>query len=274
MSEDFRPWLDRWSLTPDGEAFASLGGKLMPVIHRGAPAMLKLSQAPEEVAGGVLMEWWGGQGAALVLARDGEALLMERAMGVGDLAEMARGGHDDEACRILCAAAAGLHGARSTPPPASLVPLESWFRALWPAAEAHGGLFLKSAAVARGLLAEPREVGVLHGDLHHGNVLDFGPRGWLAIDPKGLIGDRGYDHANMLCNPDAATAAAQGVLARRVEVVSVAAQIEPIRLLNWLLAYLGLSAAWSLADGPGDAARTLEIAAMAARELEGTSGLR
>jgi streptomycin 6-kinase len=51
------------------------------------------------------------------------------------------------------------------------------------------------------LLAEPREVGVLHGDLHHGNVLDFGVRGWLAIDPKGLLGERGFDFANIFTNP-------------------------------------------------------------------------
>lgn len=274
MSDPFRPWLHRWNLTPDGEAFASIAGRLMPVIHQGAPAMLKLSQAPEEVAGGVLMEWWGGQGAARVLARDGEALLMERAMGPGLLAQMARDGRDDDACRILCAAGAGLHATRATPPPASLVPLEPWFRALWPAAEIHGGVLLKSAAAARGLLAQPREVGVLHGDLHHGNVLDFGPRGWLAIDPKGLIGDRGYDHANMLCNPDADTATAPGVMARRVGVVSEAARIAPVRLLSWFLAYLGLSAAWSLGDGPGDARRTLEIAQMAAQQLEACSGLR
>jgi len=32
--------------------------------------------------------------------------------------------------------------------------------------------------------AAPREVGVLYGDLHHGNVLNFDAHGWLAIDPK------------------------------------------------------------------------------------------
>jgi aminoglycoside/hydroxyurea antibiotic resistance kinase len=42
---------------------------------------------------------------------------------------------------------------------------------------------------------------VLHGDLHHGNVLDFGLRGWLAIDPKGLLGERGFDFANIFTNP-------------------------------------------------------------------------
>jgi streptomycin 6-kinase len=40
------------------------------------------------------------------------------------------------------------------------------------------------------LLTTQREKVVLHGDMHHGNVLNFGSRGWLAIDPKGLIGER------------------------------------------------------------------------------------
>jgi streptomycin 6-kinase len=176
----FGPWLSRWGLTPDGAAFSSLAGRLLPVRQAGAAAILKLSHASEEIAGGALMEWWGGDGAAQVLAREGEALLLERAMGAGSLAQMARGGEDDEATRILCAAGERLHAARAAPPPATLVPLQIWFRQLWPAAEAHGGLYVKSATAARALLDEPREVSVVHGDLHHGNVLDFGLRGWLG----------------------------------------------------------------------------------------------
>ncbi len=58
---------------------------------------------------------------------------------------------------------------------------------------------------ARSLLAAQREVGALHGDIHHGNILDFGPeRGWLAIDPNRLCGDRAFDYANLFCNPDIA----------------------------------------------------------------------
>jgi streptomycin 6-kinase len=40
----------------------------------------------------------------------------------------------------------------------------------------------------------------LHGDLHHENIM-FGPRGWLAIDPKGVLGDPGFDAANLFYNP-------------------------------------------------------------------------
>ena len=67
-------------------------------------------------------------------------------------------------------------------------------------AQAELPILARCADVARRLLAEPREVTVLHGDLHHDNVL-HGSRGWLAIDPKGLIGERTYEVANLLGNP-------------------------------------------------------------------------
>lgn len=262
-----QPWLDRWDLVPDGEPFTAphTGSRLLFVRARGAPAILKVTASAEEIAGGALMAWWDGQGAAAVMAREGGALLLERATGTSDLARMAREGRDDEAGAILCAAAAALHARRPGEPPATLVPLERWFRDLWPAAESHGGVMAKAAATARRLLDQPREVGVLHGDLHHGNVLDFGERGWLAIDPKGLVGDRGYDHANMLCNPNVETALA--AFDRRVAVTAAGAGLEPVRLLSWMLAYCGLSAAWSMADGPGDAAATLRLADRAAGAL-------
>ncbi|HWF78795.1 MAG TPA: aminoglycoside phosphotransferase family protein [Caulobacteraceae bacterium] len=262
----FATWLTRWDLTLDGPPFKSLSGHLLPVRQAGAAAILKISHSAEEIRGGALMEWWGGDGAARVLAREGDALLLERATGARSLTEMARGGEDDEATRILCAAGDRLHAARPAPPPSTLVPLETWFRQLWPTAEAHGGLYAKSAAAARALLAEPQAVSVVHGDLHHGNVLDFGPRGWLAIDPKGLLGERSYDYPHIIMNPDVETATAPGRLARRVAIISEAARIDPRRLLQWTLAYAGLSASWTLGDGD-DPWRALAIGEIAAAEL-------
>jgi len=260
------PWLARWGLVLDGEPFDSLGGRLAPVIHGGRPAMLKVSHAPEEVRGGQLMNWWGGEGAAHVLAIEGDALLLERASGMGDLAHMARTGRDDEATRILCAVAGRLHAPRDQAPPGTLVPLKIWFRELWPMAEARGGDFARSVEIARSLLADPREEVVLHGDLHHGNALDFGPRGWLAIDPKGLFGERGFDFANMACNPDVETATAPGRLERQVALAARASGLDPIRQMRWVAAYLGLSASWTLGSGE-DPWRALAILKLALAAL-------
>jgi streptomycin 6-kinase len=267
----FDTYLSRWNLVPDGSPIITNNARLLPVRYDGEPAMLKLAIAEEERVGGMLMEWWDGDGAAPVLARADEAVLMERAQGTATLADMAYAGQDDEACGKLCAVAARLHAPRAKPI-VELVPLSQWFRELEPAAASHGGNLARCAETARTLLTEPREVVVLHGDLHHGNVLDFGARGWLAIDPKGLVGERGFDFANIFTNPDLDNptrplATKPDRFLRRLEVVTEAATLERKRLLCWILAWTGLSAAWCLAGGD-PAAIVLQIAQLTAAELD------
>src|SRR5690606_6680990 len=132
--------------------------------------------------------------------------------------------------------------------------LQVWFRDLEPAARTHGGILGRAAAAADDLSADCRVEVVLHGDLHHHNVRDFGERGWLAIDPKHLRGERGFDYANIFTNPDLAdpcrpVATEPGRFARRLEIVAEAAGLDRRRLLQWILAWAGLSAAWYLGDG-------------------------
>jgi streptomycin 6-kinase len=227
--------------------------------------MLKIAPGEEEQRGAHLMAWWAGAGAARVFERDGEALLLERAQGARSLAAMARGGEDDRAGAILCQAAARLHAPRAAAAPDILVPLDIWFRALPKEAARRGGVLAPAARVAGELLAAPSDRRPLHGDLHHDNVLDGGARGWLAIDPKGLIGERGFDYANIFCNPDAATATA--AFAARLALIAGHAGIARERLLRWILAWSGLSAAWTLVGG-GEAGGALAIAALAAGELQ------
>jgi streptomycin 6-kinase len=218
-----------------------------------------------------MMLWWAGDGAARVLAHAGDALLMERAEGTSSLAEMARAGRDDEATRILCDVATRLHAPRPQPLPPSLVPLPEWFGALEPGAARYGGLLVDAAATARYLLRDPREIVALHGDIHHGNVLDFGERGWLAIDPKGLLGERAFDFVNILRNPDGKVATAPGRFAHQVGLIAAVADLDRTRFLQWTLAFTCLSAAWVLDDGD-DPERDLAIAELAARELARSVG--
>jgi streptomycin 6-kinase len=168
--------------------------------------------------------------------------------------------------RILCGVGDRLHAPRARPLPQGLFPLASWFRALAPAAAAHGGVLVVSLKAAEALLADQRDIVVLHGDLHHNNVLDGGERGWLVIDPKGVLGERAYEYATTLCNPDADLALAPGRLARQAGVIARAARLDRERLLRWVLAHAGVSAAWCMADG-FDPAAALAIAEIASAEL-------
>ncbi|MPY65611.1 3'-kinase [Deinococcus sp. SDU3-2] len=266
-SHPFLPWLRRWRLTPDGAPIRTHSSDLLPVRFEGQPAMLKVTRVDEERVGHRLMVWFGGEGAACVMRHQDEATLLERAEGDLSLTEMVRAGRDDEASRVLCGVVRQLHTPRPQPWP-ELTPLTRWFRSLEEVAPQYGGIFTLSLEAARHLLAHPQGVRPLHGDLHHGNVLHSCERGWLAIDPKGLIGERGFDYANILCNPDLETATQPGRLARQVDVVAEAAELERPRLLQWVLAYAGLSASWWLEDGRQDEAEpVLDVARTAAADL-------
>ena len=130
----FDAYLQRWNLAPAGAPITTPAARLLPVLHEGQPAMLKISHEQDEREGGVLMRWWDGQGAARVLAHDDDAILLERATGTRSLAGYARNGRDDEATRIICDVLARLHAPRAKAPP--LRTLESWFVDLWPMAGA------------------------------------------------------------------------------------------------------------------------------------------
>lgn len=250
--DPFAPWLRAWGLVPDGASFQTeyTASRLLPVRKDGLACMLKIATADEEVRGGALMEWWAGQGAAPVIARDGPALLLERAISPEGLSSMAKRGADPEALAILCDALAALHRPRRAAPP--LPPLAVWFRDLNAMAGVDPRL-AEAAALGRELLATTHDQVVLHGDMHHENLLDFGPRGWLAIDPKGLMGERACDYANIFRNPDQETALAPSRMQARLHQVSEAASLAPDRLLRWVAAHAGLSAAWSLMDGKSPA---------------------
>ncbi|MFD1797743.1 aminoglycoside phosphotransferase family protein [Paracoccus aurantiacus] len=260
----------RWHLSPDGPVMTTHHALLLPVRHDGRKAMLKLTEEPAELRGARMMEWWAGDGAAPVLAREGGALLLARADSEQSLSEMARDGRDAEASRIICQTAARLHRKRANPP--ALMPLTVWFRDLEVAAATQGGLLAQAWNTASTLLADPRDQTALHGDLHHDNILDFGSDGWLAIDPHGLCGERGFDFANIFTNPDLSdparpVATLPGIFNRRLDVVTAAAGLERRRLLQWILAWTGLSAAWFIADNDPLARIDLQIAELAAAEL-------
>ena len=239
--------LRRWGAVPTGEAWRTPSSHLAAGTRDGEAVIAKVALVEEERVGGRLMAWWDGRGAVPVLERDDDAVLLLRATGPRDLAATARRGGDDEATAVLVDAALALHAhGRPSPEQVPLVPLRRWFAEL--VDRPQGDPLLAAAAqVARGALAATGEADavVLHGDVHHGNVLDLGDR-WAAIDPKGLLGHRAFDLANLFCNPDGATAL--GRLEPRLALVADRAALERPLLERWVVAWCGLSLAWDPQD--------------------------
>lgn len=262
--------MQRWHLQPDGTTLRTHSSRVLPVMAGKVPAILKVALEDDEKHACILMNWWNGQGAAKVLAADGDALLLERATGTRSLENLARNGADDEATAIVCGTLRILHShSRQREHPEGLMSLQKCFAPLQPAAAYYRGTLSDCARLADALLRQQADIVALHGDLHHGNILDFGERGWLAVDPKYLRGERTYDYAHLFCGRSAKDVLLPGCFRRRLEIVVRESGIDRDRLLRWIVAYAGLCAARHLEDDNLVAAqRDLEVAKLALAEME------
>lgn len=108
---------------------------------------------------------------------------------------------------------------------------------------------------------------LLHGDLHHENILRSGD-GWRAIDAKGVVGDPGYETGLLFYNPMPLLSLVPNprtLLVRRVDQLAEELSMERERIRGWGLAQCVLSAWWSIEDGrqelPQDVIACAEIMA-------------
>lgn len=91
---------------------------------------------------------------------------------------------------------------------------------------------------------------LLHGDLHHGNILTAEREPWLAIDPKGVIGVPEYEPATFIIQTAGVTSATdlRRFLTRRIDGLAATAALDPIEVREWAIAHAVLSAWWTVED--------------------------
>lgn len=104
----------------------------------------------------------------------------------------------------------------------------------------------------RDLLSSAEPPVLLHGDLHHFNILAARRKPWLAIDPKGLAGEPAYEVGSLLRNPHPLLFADPNVQRRRVEVLHEELGFPKDRMLGWGVAQAVLSAWWSFEESATD----------------------
>ena len=270
LTSEIERYLAKWTLVRDGEPIETPTSVLQAVRRDGERAMFKLLKpSSDEQGAAALLRYYDGHGAVRLYAADENALLMERALGKRCLREMALSGGDLDAAGILADTLTKLQAARDQPVPSTLTPLSERFDSLFER-ESKNALLGRCAEMARHLLSTEGERVPLHGDLHHGNVLDGAPRGWLAIDPKALIGERTYDVANLLRNPAPYGALVQDPerMRRLAGFYAERLGIERQRILDFAFAHAGLSAAWDIEDGL-DSGYSLRCAEVLASLAEG-----
>jgi streptomycin 6-kinase len=98
--------------------------------------------------------------------------------------------------------------------------------------------------------AENHNPVLMHGDFHHFNVLSS-ERGWLIIDPKGVIGPAGYEIGPLMMNPWGEILNGTSFrlrLKRRIDILHEHLGFERERIREWSLAHAILSAWWDMEE--------------------------
>jgi streptomycin 6-kinase len=149
---------------------------------------------------------------------------------------------------------------RPPPPGAVLAEAAGWARALDRAEALPREPRDRAAALMRELAASAQAPALLHGDLHHGNILRDGPA-WRAVDPKGLLGDPAFEAAALLRNPPGSPLLARAP--RRVAILAETTGLPRERLAGWGYAGSVLAWAWALEDGTDPSPWSLAVEALA-----------
>ncbi len=223
------------------------------------PAVLKLIKPrSDEQKAGRWLEYHAGRGAVNLFKMDEGALLLEQVIPGTELVELVRAGKDGEAtrqiCRVIELLCGGFKGGVANPE--GFKSVEDWGKAFTRnsrtilTAKIPVELLDRAESLYHELCESQGPRRLLHGDLHHYNVLLDANQGWRAIDPKGVIGEMAYETGAMLRNPDESPEfyADPRTLKSRVRIICQSLGLEEKRVLGWCFAQAILSVIWSIED--------------------------
>jgi streptomycin 6-kinase len=227
------------------------------VLADGRETVLKVGYpSPELMCEMEALRLYEGHGIVQLLHADREqgAMLLERLKPGTPLASI----EDDEEATSI---AAGVMRQLWRPVPAEhqFPTVAKWASGLGRLRERFGGttgpfpksLVEEAETLFTELISSMDEEVLLHGDLHHENIVAAERQPWLALDPKGLVGEPAYEVGALLRNqlPEPLVQPeASRTLARRVDQLAEELGLDRERLISWGLAQAVLSAWWSIED--------------------------
>jgi len=244
-------------------------GKLTPPLRK--EVILKLGVPNRELTGEIAaLRFFNGRGACRLLDADAEKgmLLLERLQPGRMLSALK---DDEHATRI----AAEVMRQLWKPIPANgddFILLKDWFEGFKRLRQRYDGdtgplpekLVETAESLSNDLLTENKDETLLHGDFHHFNVLES-ERGWLAIDPKGAIGPKGYEVGPFIINPvdrflnghrprrgnnpqACPERSRRAQTEKRIAILSEMLGMERERIRSWAICHAVLSAWWNVED--------------------------
>lgn len=201
------------------------------------------------------LQWVAGRGAARLIWMDRErgVMLLERVRPGTMLVQLA---DDEKATTIAVQVMRRLW--RPLPAEHPFRPVAEWAAGLQRLRDRFNGdtgpfpagLVVAAEQQFAGLLASAAPPVLIHGDLHHYNILQAEREPWLAIDPKGMAGEPAYEVGALMRNPLTLPKwpDLKKVLARRADQLAAELVLERERVVGYSMAQAVLSAWWSLQE--------------------------
>ncbi|MFD1543848.1 aminoglycoside phosphotransferase family protein [Nonomuraea guangzhouensis] len=251
-------YLERWELRLDGGAAHGMVSLVLPVVRAdGTRAALKLQPVSHETIGeGPGLRAWAGDGSVLLLDEDPATgtLLLERLDAERSLSA------EPDVMKALGILTELLRRLVVPPAPEGMRRLgDIAGDMLGRVPDAVAGLRRERdrdwlgvcAAAVRELVGEPGDR-LLHWDLHYDNVLAGEREPWLAIDPKPLAGDPGFDLLPALHNrweEAVATGDVRRAVLRRFDFMVDGLGLDRQRAAGWTLGRVLQNSLWDVARG-------------------------
>lgn len=191
---------------------------------------------------------FSGYGVVNLIFAENNVLLLEQATPGISLNDYFPA-QDVEATHLTCDVMKKLHQAPISS--SSTFPhIRDWLKALDKDWDIPCHLLQKARHLRDNLLATMTTTVLLHGDLHHDNILQSGNK-WVAIDPKGIIGETAYEIGAFIRNPipnllDNSNAV--DIIQKRILIFATQLNMPPNRILNWCFVQSILCWVWALAD--------------------------
>ncbi|GKV55854.1 kinase [Sporosarcina sp. NCCP-2222] len=254
LPEKVAHYAKQWGLTIQGP-FTNLSYNYVLFVEdtQGQPFVLKLGVPNFDCRNEMdTVRQYDGKGCARLVKADREegVMLLERLSPGTMLSDLL---DEEEVVRIFLDTWKAIR--RELPTERQIPMITDWAGSLTTyAAQANGNQEIPIEFINRAQeyiyknMEEPERHELLHGDLHHENILYSEERGWLAIDPKGVGGDPCFDLVSFMINhlmekPDPRT-----LLEYRVNRISEELHIDQIRLLETAVGLSTLYACWAIED--------------------------
>jgi streptomycin 6-kinase len=187
-------------------------------------------------------------GACQVIAKDKGVLILKRAM-PGNTLSTHFPENEDDAIATLCSMIKKLHQA-DIPKDHSFPHIKDWLKTLDNDLPIPIAYLKKARNLRDQLLATSEQTILLHGDLHHDNILDDG-QSWMIIDPKGVIGCPVYEVAAFIRNPIPSLLThenPQAIIAHRIKKCAKLLGCAEKKIIDWFYVQAVLSWAWQIED--------------------------